>query len=136
MMPQAIAADAMTSFPFTVRPDAFLTEVTHLMVDHHVRHVPIVDTTSTIVGMVSDRDIRSAVGDPERYTETAGALPLRYRARDVMSKPPIVVRFDTPLNELARRFAEGEHGAYAVVDNFGALIGILSYVDALRVLAE
>ena len=44
--------------------------------------------------------------------------------------------FDLPLTDVIRRFSEDHISAIPVVDKFGALLGIISYVDALRVLAR
>lgn len=129
------AVDAMTPYPFTVRPDALLIDAAGLMIERHVRHLPVVDSTSTIVGMLSERDLRTAIGDPVMYVETRGRSPAQHRVSEVMTKPAIVVPFDRSLVELARHFADERIGALPVVDKFGALIGIVSYVDALRVLA-
>jgi CBS domain-containing protein len=79
--------------------------------------------------------VRTAIGDPMYYIETRSRSPAQYRVQDVMTKPAIVVPFDRPLVEIARHFADERIGALPVVDRFGALIGIVSYVDALRVLA-
>jgi acetoin utilization protein AcuB len=96
--------------------------------------VPVVDASSTIVGMVSERDVRTAVGDPVRYAREREATPAQYKVSDVMSRPVVTVPFDAPIGELARRFADDRLGALPVTDRFDALIGIVSYVDALRVL--
>jgi acetoin utilization protein AcuB len=130
----ATAADVMTPYPRIVRPDTTLVEAAELMVGRHVRHLPVLDATSTIVGMLSERDVRSAIGDPVMYLEQARATA-QLHVRDVMTKPVTVVPFDRPVVELARQFADDRIGALPVVDKFGALIGIVSYVDALRVLA-
>jgi CBS domain-containing protein len=53
-----------------------------------------------------------------------------------MTYPVVAVPFDRPLLELARAFADHHIGALPIVDKFGALIGIVSYVDALRLLAR
>ncbi len=132
---EATAADAMTPWPLTVLPDAPLGDAVALMTDHHVRHLPVVDATSTIVGMVSERDLRTAIGDPIHYLETHGRAQAQSRVQDVMSLPAASVQFDRPVVELARLFADGALGALAVTDKFGALIGIVSYVDVLRLLA-
>lgn len=132
----AIAADAMTPWPITVAPDAPLLDAVARMADRHVRHLPVVDATSAVVGMVSDRDIRTAIGDPAAYIAAPTASPAQYRVRDVMTRPATAVPFDRPLVEVARSFATDRIGAVPVVDRFGALIGIVSYVDALRVLAS
>lgn len=129
------AADVMTSYPFAVAPETYLADAVVIMVDHHVRHLPVVDGSSTIVGMLSDRDVRTAVGEPTTYETNTGGLA-QHRVRDVMSRPGVAVPFDMPVAELARRLADDRTGAVAVVDPFGALIGIVSYVDMLRLLTH
>lgn len=132
----AIVADAMTSYPCTVSPDARLGEATAKMIDHHVRHLPVVDRAGALVGILSEQDVRTAVGDPTMYLESKPRASTQYLVRDVMSRPASSVPFDRPLVVVARTFADSKIGAVAVIDHFGALIGILSYVDALRLLAR
>jgi acetoin utilization protein AcuB len=131
----AIAADAMTPWPETVAFDAPIHDAIRVMADRQVRHVPVIDAASTIVGMLSERDIRTAVGDPLRYIELRNRSESRLRVCDVMTEPAVSVTFDRPLVELARMFADQRLSAVPVVDAFGALIGIVSYVDLLRILA-
>jgi acetoin utilization protein AcuB len=130
----ATAADAMTPFPLATTPQTPIAEAVALMVDHHVRHLPVVDSTSTVVGMLPERDVRSAIGDPVQYVELRRSTT-RLHVRDVMTTPVISVQFDTPLIAVARLFADVRIGALPVFDKFGALVGIVSYVDALRVLS-
>ena len=128
----ATAADAMTAYPFTVHPNTRLADAAALMLRTHVRHLPVVDSSSTIVGMLSERDVRGTIGDPLEYLEGArhASGP---RVSEVMTKPALVTTFDRPLAEVAKQFADERLGALPIVDRFGALIGIVSYVDALRV---
>jgi CBS domain-containing protein len=130
-----IAADAMTPWPFTIGPDAALYDAVALMVNRHIRHVPVVDSASNVVGMVSERDVRSAIGDPRTYVERRSPSEAQYRVADVMARPAAVVPFDRSIDVLAETFADGAMGALPVVDKFGALIGIISYVDVLKALA-
>lgn len=132
----ATALDAMTPFPFTIGPDAPLSDAVALMVDRHVRHLPVVDSASSVIGMVSERDVRTAIGDPLAYREQRSRTTAQYRVRDVMTRPAVPVAFDRPIVEIARMFTDGKLDAVAVVDKFGALLGIISYVDALRVLSH
>lgn len=131
----AIAADAMTPFPLTTTPDTPLADAVSLMVDHHVRHLPVIDRSSTVVGMLSERDVRSAIGDPVQFVELRRSTT-RLHIRDVMTKPVISVPFDRPLVDVAKAFADARIGAVPVLDKFGALIGIVSYVDALRLMTQ
>jgi CBS domain-containing protein len=130
------AATTMTPFPVTIEPDALLVDAVDRMLERHVRHLPVVDASGTIVGMLSDRDVRTVVGDPANYVVSLGNSFVQPRVSDAMTKPAIVVPFDLPITEVVRLFTEGRISAVPVVDKFGALLGIVSYVDALRVLSR
>ncbi len=129
------AAEVMTPYPFAVQPETLLVDAVGIMIERHVRHLPVVDLASTIVGMLSDRDVRTVVGVPAKYITDPTATLAQYRVGDVMSRPGASVPMDTPIADLAHRFADERLGALAVTDRFGALIGIVSYVDVLRGLA-
>ena len=53
-------------------------------------------------------------------------------ARDVMSKPVLTVRPDTPTREIARLLLDKGISAVPVVDDNGAAIGIVSEGDLIR----
>ncbi len=132
---QQTAADVMTPWPLTARPEMLLSTAVATMTHRAIRHLPVVDRESTLVGMLSESDVRAAIGDPIQYHAARYDLPTaELRVRDVMSTAAVTVPFDFPLSDLARKFADERLGAVLVVDRFGALIGIVSYVDALRVL--
>lgn len=133
---QGTAADVMTPRPVT----ALASEPLHLaiarMLDHEVRHLPVVDEEGRLVGVLSDRDVRTAVGSP---AVAARGLP---NAEDestvgfLMTGRPVVVAADTPLTEVASHFADERVGAIPVVDERERPIGIVSYVDVLRHLLD
>jgi len=51
------AAELMTTPPVTIHPDAHLGSAARLMNDRHVRRLPVVDSSGTLIGMVSRRDL-------------------------------------------------------------------------------
>lgn len=129
-------ADVMTPWPVTATPELGISVAITRMARHHVRHLPVLDKL-TLVGILSERDIREAIGDPADYLAIHPNLVTdEPRIRDVMTKQVRTARPDTPLREVARELAEHKIGALPVVDGFGALLGIVSYVDALRALAS
>jgi len=132
---RTIAADVMTPLPQTVTPESSLVEAVERMVGHRIRHLPVVDDSSTVVGMLSERDVRTRVGDPVAFAGGKHDGFGQLRVKDVMSKPAIAVPFDRPLAEVARSFADHRIGAVPVIDKFGALVGIVSYIDALRMVS-
>jgi acetoin utilization protein AcuB len=46
--------------PITIGPEASFYEARNLIHEKGVRHVPVVDKNNTLVGIVTDRDIREA----------------------------------------------------------------------------
>jgi acetoin utilization protein AcuB len=133
--PAMTAADVMTEPVVAVKPGDLLLDAAALMVDHDIRHLPVIDGEA-VVGMLSDRDIRTLAGDPARLTEPAFNENLRtLTVRDAMVDDVITVAGDHPLQDVAHAFASERIGAIPVVAPGGKLIGIVSYLDALRALA-
>ena len=64
-------------------------------------------------------------GDAREPSIVSGSLELLERL-----DPQLAV--DCPLSEVARSLADHQIGAVPVLDKFGALVGIVSYIDALR----
>lgn len=130
------AADAMVPLPYTIAPDALLVDAVEIMQQRHVRHLPVVDARNNLVGMLSERDVRTLIGDPVHYTTSLGLSLGQPRVRQAMTPHPTAVPFDLTLADVIRRFTDDKIGALPVIDKFGAVIGIISYIDALRVLAR
>ena len=85
------------------------------------------------MGIVSDRDIRTAVGDPVsalRRTDDSGRDP--WPVEQIMTSNPICVRAGASVDELARVLVDESIGAVPVIDDDGTLLGIVSYVDLLH----
>ena len=127
------AADMMSPLPCKARPDMRLVEAVRLMAEHHIRHLPVVDRTGMIVGMLSELEVRTAVGEPMDYLHCPDHL---LRVEDAMSRSVVAVPMDRPLLTLARQFADSRLTAVPVIDPFGSVVGIVSYVDLLRGLAR
>jgi acetoin utilization protein AcuB len=54
-------AAAMSPDPFCLHPEMTLLQVRDVTAGKRVRHFPVTDAAGRIVGMVSDRDLRSAL---------------------------------------------------------------------------
>lgn len=130
---RATVADAMTPGPFTIGPDDTLLDAATRMSLHGIRHLPVLDH-GAVVGMLSERDLRTYIGDPSLFTITRGNSPLR--VRDLVARQPISVAPEQLVIEIARRFTDYQIGAMPVVNRDGALLGIISYVDVLRTVAQ
>lgn len=116
--------DYMTSNPHVIPTDAFLSHTQNMMHKHHIHHVPVVDHAGRLVGIISDRDVRSAVG----YDEARGA---KLRVSEVMTPDPVTISAKSTLDEALTVFSTHRFGALPVV-RFKELTGMLSRSDLLR----
>ena len=127
---KANARMVMTPDPEVVAEESSLYSAAQTMAELSIRHLPVIDREGTLVGMLSDRDVRAAIGDPidalradsERESLTVDA---------VMSSHPVRVSLDTPIEELANVFTDERVGAIVVIDEGNRPVGIVSYVDLL-----
>ncbi|MGE5048012.1 MAG: CBS domain-containing protein, partial [Deltaproteobacteria bacterium] len=111
----------MTREPGTVSPDDFLLDAIVHIGKRQVRHAPVVDAERRVVGMLSDRDLRLALGTSLLSVSDAAAGPrLRLlKVREVMSREPLVLRESAPVAEAAIAFVQKGIGALPVVDAEG-----------------
>ena len=52
--------DHMTPSPITVMPGQTVAEAIDKLLQHNIRHLPVVDDQGMLLGILSDRDLRSA----------------------------------------------------------------------------
>jgi acetoin utilization protein AcuB len=130
--------ELMKREPITIVGDDALLNAAALMMAAGVRHLPVVDHGSRLIGMLSDRNVRTAIGDPQRALHDA---EVRARVRSLrvwaaMMSPPLTVREETGVTEAIQHFVDHRIGAVAVVDDGERVVGLLSYVDVLRALTQ
>ena len=129
--------EAMTRDPRVVHPNDHITDAAARMQTHGIRHLPVIDGEGKVMGMLSDRDVRGAVGDPRRILDQFPPVRIaELSVRDVMSTPAITVRAHELCTDVARYFVDLAASAVPVVDDDEKLVGIVSYIDILRVLAQ
>ncbi|MFW5877168.1 MAG: CBS domain-containing protein [Myxococcota bacterium] len=126
----------MTSHVAAVFEDDPLSEAAARMHQYGVRHLPVVDGMRRVIGVISDRDLLSTVGDLRHSLEQSTSKISEMRVRDAMTAEPRTVRPDRPLAELVAVLAEERFGTLPVVDGEERLLGMVSYVDVLRSLRQ
>ena len=128
-------AKVMTRNPATIEPEATLSDAAETIVQGGFRHLPVV-SGGRLVGMLSERDLRTRLGIDLRQYAEATLEALSEPVSSAMSPDPISIGPKTPLAEALEIFADEKVGALAVVDASERLQGILSYVDLLAYLRE
>ena len=123
----------MTPAVLTASPGDMLLEAADVMASNGIRHLPVVDERGRLVGIVSERDLRTALGVPaEALEHWASALGRDRVVRDVMTEPAEHVRPEQPLSQVITMMVNRKLGALPVVDDEHRPIGIVSYLDVLR----
>lgn len=129
-----LVRDIMTSNPYSVSVTSSVRQLLHALAEADVRHLPIVDE-GALVGIVSDRDLRSLgslIGD-ELERPGAAREALAQPASSVMTSGVITVNPESDVAEAIDLMIEHRVGALPVVEaDSTKLVGIVSYVDALR----
>jgi len=133
-VPPDTARMVMRRAPLTASADDLLLDAASRMDDRGIRHLPVVDGDQRVIGMLSDRDVRLAVGNARWGSPAALASKVlrSLRVSEVMTRDPFVLRQDAPFLQLASVFTDERVGAVPVIDADDRLIGIVSYVDVLR----
>jgi acetoin utilization protein AcuB len=124
----------MTREPTTAAADDHLLDAAARMADRNVRHLPIIDGERHVVGMLSDRDLRTVVGETSRPLHRDDAIVRMHalRVAHAMTRDVFVVRQDAPFADVVRAFTDQRVGAVPVVDDADRLVGIISYVDVFK----
>jgi CBS domain-containing protein len=133
-----IARDLMTPNPVTVTPEATVAEAWDLMRELDIRHVPVVQDGG-LVGMLSDRDL--AYLDVGRVLASEGVDAVRRELGTavvkVMTSDVIFVESEAELGDIVELLIENKIGAIPVVrPETREVVGIVSYIDALRALQD
>lgn len=116
----------MTKLPHSVGKDQTLDKAEELMNEYHIRHLPVLDA-GNLVGVITDRDIKLAVGLDFEAKKT--------RVSEVFTPEPFAVGPEASLAEVCREMHKYKYGCALVVNEL-KLVGIFTWVDAVKVLAD
>src|SRR5574341_1277415 len=123
--------DVMTREPFTVTVTDTIGEADDLMSQNKIRQLPVVKGKE-LVGIITDRDIRSFLSGALLASPDQREMALKTRIREIMTSEPITVSPDDDLEEVVEVLIEEKVGGIPVVDETEGLVGIGTYVDVLR----
>lgn len=132
-----LVREVMTAYPITVSPEATLGEAVEEMLRRRVRHLPVV-ADRKVVGMITDRDVRAALGRNARTLDLAkleGAA-LEDRVTDWMSYGAATLGAEQDVALACRALLAARVGAMPVIDDEGEVVGILTTSDLLTVAAD
>ena len=131
-----LAKDIMTENPVTATELMSVAEALGLLYELDVRHLPVVRGRE-LVGIISDRDLRGFTEAAEDDAIEAMDSARSTNVGNFMNTSPVKVDPETAIRDVLELMLLHRIGAIPVADlDTGDLMGIVSYVDLLRVLQE
>ncbi|MDW3179040.1 MAG: CBS domain-containing protein [Acidimicrobiia bacterium] len=130
-------ADVTTTNPETISLGQPLSEVYDLLQDRSFHHVPVV-VGDVPVGLISATDILKLVYDVEGHDDRMlrTMLDHQFTLEDAMSTDLLTVTVGDPLRDVVDHLSAGTAHSVLVVDDEGALRGIVTSSDLIRQLGE
>jgi len=137
-------SDVMTTSVVTVDRITPYQEIDRLLTERRISGVPVLKMGRHVVGVVSEADLLAAEDETARQARLAGALGRRWRLRrpqphvtlnagNLMTSPAITIGPDATIPAAARLMNTHHVRRLPVVDDEGALMGIVSRRDLLSV---
>lgn len=123
--------DVMTKDPVTVTPFETIGQADELMYENKFRQLPVVEGEE-LVGIITDRDIRSFLSGSLLSSPEAREQALNTKVREIMTTEPLTLSPEDDLQEAVELLIDEKIGGVPVVDEAEGLVGIVTYVDLLR----
>ena len=144
--------DVMTTDVITVSPQATVSQIAQLMVDHHISGMPVIDADGDVTGVVTEFDMIMKnthfkmpafinildmviyFERPKHYEQRLNHI-LGTTAAEIMTAPAITIAPSATIEELAELMVERRKNPIPVVEN-GKLVGIISRSDIVQLMAR
>ncbi len=141
------AENIMTTPVITIDGSRSLTEAASLMAIHNVSGIPVSDHQGKVSGIISEKDFLKHMAPQHQSSFMHVILNCidkdshcmiqnlkNLRVKDIMSSPPITVKMETPILEVADIFESNRINRVPVLDQQSNLAGIIARSDLVRVL--
>jgi len=103
--------------PIFIGPDATVGEADELMAEYHISGVPVVDANQTLIGIITNRDMRFIKDMTLKVSEVMTAAPL------------VTGKEGTTLEEAAKEMQKHKIEKLPIVDDNGKLMGLITIKD-------
>lgn len=127
-----IVEEIMRTQVLTLKKDDTIESALKILIENHLRHIPIVDDENHVIGIISDRDIRDA---SPSILNNNGHEALLNPVEKIMTRNVITVHPLDFVEEVSAIFYEREIACLPVTKE-GKLVGIITEKDMLYTLIQ
>jgi acetoin utilization protein AcuB len=127
----------MTRDVVTVEADTPFLEARLILKDKKIRHLPVMDR-GKLIGVVTDRDLKEAApsGATTLDIYEVNYLLLQMKVRDLVKRELVTIKPTNSVEKAALLMHDHKIGCLPVVDDAGALVGVITETDLLGVMVE
>lgn len=129
-----LIAEIMTPTPVVGNLSNKFSQLLRLFREFPVHHLPIVDSDSKLIGIISTNDLPKVFltlcSRPEPVLMTLDVIDHEVSVKEIMTPDPVTIGSRDSVAAAAAIFAEHKFLALPVVDN-GVLVGIVSLKDVI-----
>jgi len=121
----------MTRHVVYIEQNQSLAVAWEIMREWHIRHLPVVDSSNLLVGVLSDRDILLNA----TKTDTGDYYIDSKTVREAMTADPLTCEPSTPVYRVAGIMVDKKIDCLPVVDDQGVLRGLITSTDLMQMLS-
>jgi CBS-domain-containing membrane protein len=142
------AKDIMTTNVITVTPDTTIENLAHILIEHNISGVPVVNNEGDLIGIVTENDLISKnkrlhiptvmrLFDAYIMLESPATIEKEIRrmaavtVNDILIRDVVTVSEETSLEEIATIMSEKDVYLVPVVDK-GKILGIVGKADIIK----
>lgn len=136
-MQEELVRNWMTRDVLTITPETTLPEAHRIMTENRIRRLPVIEE-GRLIGIVTLGDVREA--EPSAATSLSiwelNYLLSRLNIAEIMTREPLTIRADATVREAAQLMLSSKVSGLPVLDDAGAVIGIITESDIFRMVAK
>ena len=132
-----IVGKRMQKDPIVLKTGQSLKDASRLIKMHRVRHLPVVDESHHLVGIITDRDVKKASASDATTLDIHELFYLmdKIAVEDIMTKKTVTVSPEMPLEQAAKILHDRKFGCLPVIEG-NELVGIITTGDILQFLMD
>lgn len=129
-----LVSDVMKTKIVTITPEESIRQAMMLLLKHRFRHLPVINDEGKLVGIISDRDLRTAL-PAKIHMDDEDVEVLNTPVHTIMTTDVVSCHPRDFIDDVAMIFSQKKISCLPVIQG-GELIGIITETDILHTLVQ